>query len=98
MPSTHRPRKISDAQARALRILKRDGPQAPGFFDSGWGPLLYGKRCHRVEITAPTAGALIRTGLARIRITGNKPKDKVLELTAEGEDAARELGCGGGSA
>lgn len=76
-------RTLSDAQTRALEILGK-APLEPGFFNSGWGPVLHGKRSHRVTVTEQTARSLVRAGFARIRTTGNKPKDRLLEITPEG--------------
>lgn len=87
------PPKISDAQARALAILATRA-LPPGFFNSGWGPLLYGERSHRVEVTEQTAASLARLKLARIRIVGNKPKDRLLEITQEGLEAHQRAKAG----
>lgn len=77
-------KKVSDAQRRAIQVLKKDGPQKAGFW-SGWGDMKFGYGAFRLKIATPTGTALIKLGLAELIPADARRADQTLHLTAAGE-------------
>ena len=78
-----REKKLSDAQLRAIKVLREEGPVKAGTW-SGWGDMKFGYGAWRLKIATPTGNGLIKLGLARLNPPEGRRQDQSLELTEVG--------------
>lgn len=79
-----REKKLSDAQLRAIKVLREEGPVKAGLW-SGWGDMKFGYGAWRLKIATPTGNGLVKLGLARLTPPDAPRKEQSLELTEAGQ-------------